>query len=340
MKFANDAHMPLSRRRAIRALGLLGSAPLLSCAADGLTDPAAGAILSNLSLSAASLSPDFTPATTSYTASVPYATAETTVTATAADSEATITVNGVGVTSGAASGRIGLAVGNTTITIVVTAPSGATMVYAITAVRAATMATSCVVIPQETDGPYPLYSVLGNSAMVRSDIREGKSGVPLTLILTAVNTNQDCAPIANAAVYIWHCDKDGQYSGYSNSANGNHLGETFLRGIQVTDANGQVAFTTIYPGWYTGRITHIHFEVFLNNNLNATAKATSQIAFPQAVTQAVYSSSPYAARGQNTSVSGFAADNVFSDGETYQLANVAGDVASGYVAMLTVGVAA
>jgi protocatechuate 3,4-dioxygenase beta subunit len=196
-----------------------------------------------------------------------------------------------------------------------------------------TPTTSCVLIPQETQGPYPLLNVLSNPAMVRSDIRDGRTGVPLQLVLSIVDVNQGCAAINNAAVYVWYCDKDGSYSGYGSAA-----GQTFLRGVQMTDAAGQVRFTGIYPGWYQGRITHIHFQVYLNANLGGTATATSQIAFPPAVTQAVYASSLYAARGQNTSVTSITADMVFSDGETYQLATVTGDVSSGYVAALTVGV--
>lgn len=194
--------------------------------------------------------------------------------------------------------------------------------------------TSCVLIPQETEGPYPLLAVLSNSAMVRSDIRETRTGVTLQMILSIVNVNQGCAPLTNAAVYVWYCDKDGNYSGY-----GSVQGQTFLRGIQMTDANGQVRFTGVYPGWYQGRITHIHFQVYLNANLGGGATATSQIAFPPNVTQAVYASSLYAGRGQNTSVTSISADGIFSDGSSYQLATVTGDVNSGFVANLTVGVA-
>jgi protocatechuate 3,4-dioxygenase beta subunit len=199
-----------------------------------------------------------------------------------------------------------------------------------------TTGTSCVLIPQETDGPYPLYFVLGNASLIRADIREDRTGVPLTLRLTFVNVSQSCTPLTGAVVYIWHCDKDGVYSGY-----GNGTGFTFLRGFQTTDAAGTVTFTTIYPGWYAGRITHIHFEVFLQNQVTQGAqKATSQIAFPPAITTAVYGSTLYAAHGQNTSVSSFAQDNVFSDGTEFQLATLSGDVSSGYLATLTVGVAA
>ncbi|MBB6051156.1 Ig-like domain-containing protein [Armatimonas rosea] len=196
---------------------------------------------------------------------------------------------------------------------------------------------SCHLIPTETDGPYPLYSVLSNAAMVRSSIAETKTGVPLTVELTLVSVNGSCGVIKNAYIYIWHCDKDGTYSGYSSTQNGNHLGETYCRGIQQTDSNGKVTFQTIYPGWYAGRITHVHFQVYLTS-LSSTVTATSQFAFPQDVTQTVYASSLYAAHGQNTSVTSFSADNVFSDGTTYQMATLTGSVAAGYTAKLVIGV--
>ncbi len=196
---------------------------------------------------------------------------------------------------------------------------------------------SCTLIPEETEGPYPLTAVLSNSAMVRSDITEGKTGVPLTPALQLVNVNNNCSPITNASVYVWHCDKDGVYSGYSQPG-ADTRGETFCRGIQDVDSDGMVLFETIYPGWYSGRITHIHFQVFLYSS--STATATSQIAFPEDITREVYDSALYAAHGQNTSVPSFSQDNVFSDGTTYQMAEVTGDVENRYVAMLTVGVAA
>jgi protocatechuate 3,4-dioxygenase beta subunit len=197
---------------------------------------------------------------------------------------------------------------------------------------------TCVLIPQETQGPYPLLSILTNSAMNRSSITEGKTGVPLTLTLNLQKVGAGCGPVTNAAVYIWHCDKDGAYSGYNQQGN-NTVGQTFLRGIQISDSNGQVTFTTIFPGWYAGRITHIHFQVYLNDNLNVTATATSQLGFPQAITQTVYNSSLYSARGQNSSVTSFSQDNVFHDGTAYQIATITGSVSSGYAATLNVGIA-
>lgn len=197
-------------------------------------------------------------------------------------------------------------------------------------------AGSCTLIPEETEGPYPLTAVLSNSAMVRSEITEGKTGVPLTLVLNLVDVNNNCAPITNATVYVWHCDKDGVYSGYAQPG-ADARGETFCRGIQDVDSDGMALFETIYPGWYTGRITHIHFQVFLFSS--GTASATSQIAFPEEITRAVYDSDLYKEHGQNSSVGNFTQDNVFSDGVTYQMAEVTGDIENGYAASLQVGIA-
>jgi protocatechuate 3,4-dioxygenase beta subunit len=186
--------------------------------------------------------------------------------------------------------------------------------------------------PQETAGPYPL-DLHSTPSFFRSDVTEGKTGVPLTVTLTVLNANG--SPLTNARVDIWHCDKDGLYSGYRQPA-ADTVGQTFLRGIQLTDSTGKVTFKTVYPGWYSGRITHIHFQVYLNNGLIAT----SQLAFPDNVTNAVYSSALYAARGQNSSVRSTAADSVFSDGTDHEMLAVAGTVAGGFIATLTAVVAA
>jgi protocatechuate 3,4-dioxygenase beta subunit len=198
-------------------------------------------------------------------------------------------------------------------------------------------ARSCALIPQETAGPYPLLDVLDDKAMVRRDVTEGRPGMPLALSLKLVNVNAACGPLANAAIYIWCCDKDGVYSGYAQPG---HDTRTFMRGIQLSNAKGVVHFASIYPGWYPGRITHIHFQVYLNADTGGSATATSQLAFPQAVTQAVYGSPLYAARGQNTSVADFAHDGVFSDGVKLQMTKTKGSVDTGYAAKLLVGVAA
>lgn len=198
--------------------------------------------------------------------------------------------------------------------------------------------STCAVIPSETEGPYPLFSArsgLYRSNIIGSDI-PSTAGVPLQITLNLQDTNNGCEPITGAAVYIWHCDQYGSYSGYSSGQNGAYAGKTFCRGIQVSDNNGQVGFTTLYPGWYAGRITHVHMAIYLNNNLNATPKI-SQFAFPQSVTSAVYGTTPYSTHGQNTSVTSFSQDNIFSDGTTYQIATVSGAVNTTLAAVLNVG---
>lgn len=199
-------------------------------------------------------------------------------------------------------------------------------------------ARGCALTPQETPGPYPLRGILDNPNMVRRDITEGRPGLPLTLALKLVDVNTACAPLASAAVYIWHCDKDGVYSGYQQPGH-DARGQTFLRGVQLTNARGMVRFSTVYPGWYAGRVTHIHFQVYPNADTGTTATATSQLAFPPDVTQAVYASPLYAARGQNASVADFSHDSVFSDGVGLQLARMKGSVEAGFAAKLLVGVA-
>jgi protocatechuate 3,4-dioxygenase beta subunit len=206
--------------------------------------------------------------------------------------------------------------------------------------------TGCGTIPSETEGPYPLNSAVGSSTAQASSIYRSNiignditdsNGVPLTLVLNIVNTNMSCQAISNAAVYIWHCDQSGEYSGYSSSQNGYHSGKTFCRGIQVSGSDGKVTFQTIYPGWYVGRITHIHVAIYLNNNLSSRSKVT-QFGFPQDITKAIYNYSPYSAHGQNSSVASFSQDNVFSDGVTWQIASVVGNVDDGYTATINIGI--
>lgn len=185
---------------------------------------------------------------------------------------------------------------------------------------------ACAIAPSETLGPYP--SLTG---LVRSDIREGRSGLSLVLTITVVNANNACGPVAGAQVDVWQCDAQGRYSEYSQPGYDGR-GDTFLRGIQTTDASGRVTFTTVYPGWYAGRATHIHVEVTVNGR---SVKVT-QIAFPENVTAAVYGSGVYASKGQNpTSNTG---DNVFADSLNSELATLSGDTTNGYTATFQLGV--
>lgn len=186
----------------------------------------------------------------------------------------------------------------------------------------------CTVSPEETDGPYPLYTSRGSSIQ-RVDITDGKDGIPLSIVLDVLNTNNNCKPLANARVDIWHCDKDGYYSGYSNRGylgNQDNTALVFCRGLQYTDAAGQVKFTSVYPGWYEGRVTHIHAQIYVDNKL----KCTTQIAFPDDINTAVYKTTLYAAHGQNTSIAKNSADMVFSDSLSSELATVTANSSGGY----------
>jgi protocatechuate 3,4-dioxygenase beta subunit len=204
-------------------------------------------------------------------------------------------------------------------------------------------------VPDETGGPYPAdgsngVNVLDDSGIVRSDIRSsfGSSttvaeGVPLTIELTVRDAATGSA-LAGAGVYLWHCDRDGGYSLYSDGLEN----VNYLRGVQETDAMGTVRFTSIYPACYSGRWPHIHFEVY-SDVANAVASGpivkTSQIALPEEVNALVYATPGYEQSVRNVSQVSLARDNVFGDdGGIHQIASMSGSVAGGYTAALTIGV--
>jgi protocatechuate 3,4-dioxygenase beta subunit len=196
---------------------------------------------------------------------------------------------------------------------------------------------NCALIPQEIVGPYPLYTVLSNPIYTRRDITEGKPGVPLLLRFKLVDINNACAPITDAGIYLWQCDLEGGYSGYVMPDGTDHTGATFLRGLQYTDCNGEAVFQTIFPGWYVGRTTHLHLQIYLDKL--GTITASTQLVFPDAVNQAVYASPLYVSQGQNSSVPTNAQDGSFSDGFARQLIATQGSPAQGYVGRLAIGVA-
>ena len=187
--------------------------------------------------------------------------------------------------------------------------------------------------------------MLDDSGIVRHDIRRsfGSSrtlakGVPLRVNLTVTDASKDYAPMAGAAVYLWHCDRAGRYSMYSSGVED----ENYLRGIAKTDSDGTAWFRTIFPACYSGRWPHIHFEVY-----SSVAKAvangpivkTSQLALPKAVCSKVYATSGYSGSASNLARTSLSSDNVFSDDKAiHQLATVTGSVSKGYVANLTIGV--
>jgi protocatechuate 3,4-dioxygenase beta subunit len=198
--------------------------------------------------------------------------------------------------------------------------------------------SACRVTPTEVEGPYPYPGGELTNPLNRADVTGGQTGVPLTLNLLVVNTSDSCNVVANARVDIWHCNKDGYYSGYSGQqgqlGSKNYTGETWLRGYQTTDDKGAVTFNTVYPGWYSGRATHIHFEVFVNNVL----KKTAQFAFPEAISDAVHNN--YGV-GPNTTRN--AQDGILGNSAT-DLANetpsLTGSIAAGYIGTYTFGITA
>jgi len=210
-----------------------------------------------------------------------------------------------------------------------------------------TTATADGEIPEETAGPYPGDGsngpdILEESGVERQDITssiDGSSsadGVPLTIEFELLDMANDDAPFAGVALYAWHCTAQGEYSMYSTGIED----ATYLRGVQVADADGKVSFTSIFPGCYSGRWPHIHFEVYpdaasITDSTNAIA--TSQMALPEDTCTTVYADSRYDGSTQNLQGVTLASDNVFGDDSAeLQLATVTGDAESGYVATLQV----
>jgi protocatechuate 3,4-dioxygenase beta subunit len=205
-------------------------------------------------------------------------------------------------------------------------------------------------IPEETAGPYPGDgsngpNVLAESGVVRSDITSSfgsasgvAEGVPLTVRLKVYDLNgDDAAALTGAAVYLWHCDREGRYSMYDDEI----ADENYLRGVQETGDDGRVEFTSIYPAAYDGRWPHIHFEIYpsLDDATSSSNKLrTSQLAFPEDVCREVYATDGYEASVANLDATSLDSDMVFSDGYSLQMAKLTGSVDDGYVATLNIPV--
>jgi protocatechuate 3,4-dioxygenase beta subunit len=186
--------------------------------------------------------------------------------------------------------------------------------------------------------------VLAESGVVRSDITKSfgdasgvAAGVPTTVELTLLDVAGGGKALAGAAVYLWHCTRDGAYSLYDQSISG----ENYLRGVQESDANGKLTFQTIFPAAYSGRWPHMHFEIY--ESLDAATSGgsklkTSQLAIPKNICDTVYATSGYEQSVTNLAQTSLDGDMVFSDGYASQLATVSGTVDSGLTIKLNVGV--
>ncbi|VXB73874.1 Por secretion system C-terminal sorting domain-containing protein (fragment) [Flavobacterium sp. 9AF] len=198
--------------------------------------------------------------------------------------------------------------------------------------------TNCTVTNSETAGPFPTITPSG---LVRTNIVGDRTGIPLSITITIQNTNNSCNPLADAIVDIWHCDKDGNYSQYGGTTmqSSDYTNNTFLRGRQTTNTNGVVAFTSIFPGWYTSRATHIHVHIY---NSAGSSLLVTQIAFPEGSNSAVEQVNSASNYGYTKGMSGYtynASDNVFSDGVTNEMASITGSISSGFELTHTIKVA-
>jgi len=184
---------------------------------------------------------------------------------------------------------------------------------------------TCVVSPEETAGPFPTKNP---SSLVLQDIRSDRTGISLSVKLTIQDYSKGCEALSGVLVDIWHCDKDGYYSEYGGSGmqSANFTTYHFMRGRQTTNSEGQVGFTSVFPGWYSGRAPHIHVHVY-----DATGKSllVTQIAFPTSVCDLVYTTATqYYNKGkQDTSNVG---DNIFADSLDREMGTVTGSIDAGY----------
>ncbi|NML64035.1 intradiol ring-cleavage dioxygenase [Hymenobacter sp. RP-2-7] len=215
-----------------------------------------------------------------------------------------------------------------------TSSSSGTTTTTTTGGTTTTTSGSCTEAPTETEGPFPTHTP---ASYVRANITDDRTGYKLTININVTNSKSSCAALAGALVDIWHCDAAGNYSEYGGTSmqSTNYTSVHFLRGRQTTDSTGLVSFTSIFPGWYSGRATHIHVHVY---NASGTSLKVTQIAFPEGTGSAVA-----AVNGYSKGLTGYttnANDNVFSDGYSLELATVTGNTTDGFVLNITLAVAA
>jgi len=166
---------------------------------------------------------------------------------------------------------------------------------------AGTLGPSCIVRPEQTEGPYFVDERL-NRSDIRTDPTDGRVSpgtlLALTLLVSRLNAG-DCQPLPDAQVDLWHCDAQGVYSDVQDPGF-DTIGKKFLRGYQITDARGEARFITVYPGWYPGRTVHIHFKIRTAPVAKRSFEFTSQLYFDDELTDRVHTVPPYAARGRRT----------------------------------------
>jgi protocatechuate 3,4-dioxygenase beta subunit len=198
-------------------------------------------------------------------------------------------------------------------------------------------APSCVVKPALTEGPYFVDEKLNRSDIIaNADGSNGRPGAALTLAF-AVSTvaASGCTPLSNALVDVWHCDAVGSYSDVTAGGNGDTTGQNWLRGYQLTDANGKATFKTIYPGWYQGRTVHIHFKIRTDAGASGGTEFTSQLFFDDAISDAVFANAPYSTKGTRGVRND--GDSIYGQAGSQLTLALAGDAASGFTTTFEVG---
>ena len=191
-------------------------------------------------------------------------------------------------------------------------------------------AASCVLTPEKTEGPFFVDELLNRSDIrSNSDGSNTRPGAPLELAITVLRIDDDCAPARGAVVDIWHCDAGGLYSAVAENGT---TGQTYLRGLQATDATGTARFTTIFPGWYPGRAVHIHFKVRTFEDDQQTYEFTSQLFFDQAIVDEVEARPSYTGTGTTLN----SQDGIYAN-DTEVLVPLSGDAEGGYGGAITVG---
>ena len=209
----------------------------------------------------------------------------------------------------------------------------------------------CLMTPELTEGPYYL-----DTDLLREDVTEGTPGLPLRLQVLVADS-QACTPLTNAAVDIWHCDAQGFYSGVAARPGGGASDTpavdsgTFLHGIQLTGDDGVAEFTTIYPGWYTGRTVHIHMKVHIDGNVEDAAtydgghvSHTGQLFFDDAVSDEVYGTTEAYAGREDSQRTRNDQDNILGDhlDEPGFLVSLSpldeNDSSQGFLGVITIGV--
>jgi len=205
------------------------------------------------------------------------------------------------------------------------------------AAASARSSPACVIRPRQTEGPYFIDDKL-RRADIRSDPTDGsvKPGTALQLTFRVSRVaGRACTALAGAVVDVWQCDADGIYSGVLDfNGRFDTRGKQFLRGYQVTDADGSARFVTVYPGWYPGRTVHIHFKIRTDPAARTGHEFTSQLYFDDAVTDRVLAQAPYAGKGpgrtRNTQ------DGIFRNGGEQLIVRLEND-AQGYAGTFDIG---